>query len=142
MGELVEIRAVCAVERVSLDAPAELYDLRTDFSQADNLAACMPGKLEELKKEFIALAKDNQGFPIGATNRVRLHPEDRVKTAHTHWTFNQNTRRMPEFTAPSVGRQSSTVSIDVEVKDGASGVLYAVGGSGGGLALWIGIHEP
>ncbi len=40
--------------------------------------------------------------------------------------------RMPEFTAPGIGRENSTVTIDAEVGDNASGVLYALGGSGGG----------
>ena len=45
--------------------------------------------------------------------------------------------RMPEFTAPGLGRESSTVTIDAEFGDDASGVLYALGGSGGGLTLYM-----
>ncbi len=115
----------------------ELYDLRSDYSQATDLAAKNPGKLAELKKRFLALAEDNQAFPIGAGNWLRLHPEDRVKTDYTSWIFTQNTRRMPEFTAPGVGRQSNHVTVDVDVGEGASGVLYAVGGSGGGLTVYL-----
>ena len=44
---------------------------------------------------------------------------------------------MPEFTAPGLGRESNTVTIDAEFGDNASGVLYALGGSGGGLALYM-----
>jgi arylsulfatase len=44
---------------------------------------------------------------------------------------------MPEFTAPGLGRENSTVTIDAEIGDTASGVLYALGGSGGGLALYM-----
>jgi arylsulfatase len=115
----------------------ELYNLQTDFSQADNLAAQMPDKLAALKKEFLALSEDNQGFPIGAGNWLRLHPEDRVKTPYTSWTFTQNTHRMPEFAAPGLGRQSNKIEIDLEVPANASGVLYALGGSGGGVTLYM-----
>ncbi len=115
----------------------ELYNLKDDFSQANNLAASQPKKLAELKKEFLRLAEDNQGFPIGAGNWLRLHPEDRVKTAYTNWMFNANTRRMPEFTAPGIGRESTKVEIDLEVPDNASGVLYALGGAGGGVTLYM-----
>ena len=108
-----------------------------DFSEANNLAAEHPDKLAELKKEFLTLAEDNKGFPIGAGNWLRMHPEDRVKTPYTSWTFNANTRRMPEFTAPGVGRESNTVAIDLEVPDKANGVLYALGGSGGGVTLYL-----
>jgi arylsulfatase len=115
----------------------ELYDLRHDFSQATDLAAKYPDKLEEMKKGFLALAEENKAFPIGAGNWLRLHPEDRVKTPYTTWHFSQNTRRMPEFAAPGVGRESNRVTIDVEIGAKASGVLYAVGGSGGGLSLYM-----
>jgi arylsulfatase len=115
----------------------ELYNVAKDFSQANNLAASMPGKLAELKKEFLKLAEVNKAFPIGAGNWLRLHPEDRVKTAYTSWTFNRTTRRMPEFTAPGLGRESNKVEVELEVPDGASGVLYALGGSGGGLTLYM-----
>ncbi len=115
----------------------ELYHVAGDFSQARNLAAEHPDKLEELKKEFLALAEENQGFPIGAGNWLRMHPEDRVKTSYSQWTFNANTRRMPEFTAPGVGRESTIVEIELEVPEKANGVLYALGGSAGGVTLYL-----
>ncbi|MEE4600788.1 MAG: arylsulfatase, partial [Desulfobacteraceae bacterium] len=115
----------------------ELYHVAEDFSQARNLAAEHPDKLEELKKEFLALAEENQGFPIGAGNWLRMHPEDRVKTPYSQWTFNANTRRMPEFTAPGVGRESTIVEIELEVPEKANGVLYALGGSAGGVTLYL-----
>jgi len=115
----------------------ELHQLDEDFSQANDLAAARPEKLAELKAEFLKVAEDNQAFPIGAAMWTRLHPEDVLKTAYTSWTFNANTRRMPEFTAPGLGRASNRVELDVEVKDGASGVLYALGGSSGGVTLYM-----
>ncbi|MFO0990529.1 MAG: arylsulfatase [Hyphomicrobiales bacterium] len=115
----------------------ELYDLSSDFSQANDLAAQNPAKLEELKKRFLAIAEENKDFPIGAGNWLRLHPEDRVKSAYDSWTFGPNTRRMPEFTAPGVGRQSTRVAIDAQFPENANGVLYAVGGSGGGLTVYM-----
>lgn len=117
--------------------PWELYNLKEDFSQADDLSSKMPQKLAELKKEFLALAEDNKDFPIGAGNWLRLHPEDRIKTAYSSWSFGPNTRRMPEFTAPGLGRESNAVTIDLDMKAGASGVIYALGGAGGGLTLYM-----
>ena len=115
----------------------ELYDVSRDFSQAENLAAKHPEKLAELKAEFLRVAADNKDFPIGAGNWLRLHPEDRVSTPYRSWTFTKATRRMPEFTAPGLGRESNVVELDVEVGEQASGVLYALGGSGGGLCLFM-----
>jgi arylsulfatase len=44
---------------------------------------------------------------------------------------------MPEFAAPGIGRESNHITIDAEFDDNASGVLYALGGAGGGLALYM-----
>lgn len=115
----------------------ELYDLKTDFSQATDLAAKNPEKLEELKKRFLEVAEENKDFPIGAGNWLRLHPQDRVKSQYDQWTFSQTTRRMPEFAAPGVGRQSNVVKLDINIGESANGVLYAVGGAGGGLSVYM-----
>jgi arylsulfatase len=44
---------------------------------------------------------------------------------------------MPEFTAPGLGRESNHVTINAEFGPNASGVLYALGGASGGLALYM-----
>jgi arylsulfatase len=115
----------------------ELYNLNTDFSQADNLAAKEPKRLEEMKALFLKEANENKVFPIGAGIWLRIHPEDRVKTPYTNWQFDSTTTRMPEFTAPGLGRESNHVTIDAELGESASGVLYALGGASGGLALYM-----
>ena len=115
----------------------ELYDLKTDFSQADNLAAKEPQRLAAMKAQFLTEAKSNKAFPIGAGIWLRIHPEDRIKTPYTSWQFDTTTTRMPEFTAPGLGRESNHVTIDAELGQNASGVLYALGGASGGLALYL-----
>ncbi|PDS87309.1 arylsulfatase [Rhizobium sp. L18] len=115
----------------------ELYDLRGDFSQSTDLAAKNPEKLGELKKRFLEVAEENKDFPIGAGNWLRTHPEDRIKSSYDHWTFSQTTRRMPEFAAPGLGRESNRVRIEAEFPEDANGVLYAVGGAGGGLSVYM-----
>lgn len=66
-------------------------------------------RLAEMTAEFLRLAADNKDFPIGAGNWPRLDPEDRVRTPYFSWTFTSATRRMPEFTAPGLGRTLPTV---------------------------------
>ena len=89
------------------------------------------------RRLFDEQAKANKVYPLGAGIWLRLHPEDRIKTPYTSWQFDATTTRMPEFTAPGLGRESSTVTIDAELGENASGVLYALGGSGGGLTLYM-----
>ena len=90
-----------------------------------------------MKALFLKEAKANKVFPIGAGIWLRIHPEDRVKTPYTSWQFDATTTRMPEFTAPGLGRESNHVTIDAELGENASGVLYALGGASGGLTLYM-----
>ena len=115
----------------------ELYQINKDFSEANDLATKEPKRLAQLQKTFDEQARANKVYPLGAGIWLRLHPEDRIKTPYTSWQFDATTVRMPEFTAPGLGRESSTVTIDAEIGENASGVLYALGGSGGGLALYM-----
>ncbi|MFB9053109.1 arylsulfatase [Formosa undariae] len=115
----------------------ELYKLDDDFSQAHDLAKENPEKLEALKKDFLALAEDNKDFPIGAGNWLRTHPKDIRKPPYKEWNFSQTTQRMPEFNAPGIGRENNTVTVDLEIGNKANGVLYCVGGAGGGITLYM-----
>ncbi len=115
----------------------ELYNLKEDFSQANDLASKEPERLKKMQALFLEQAKENQDFPIGAGIWLRLHPEDVIASPYKSWVFDQNTTRMPEFSAPGLGKKSNKVEIDMEVGANASGVLYALGGSGGGLTCFM-----
>ena len=115
----------------------ELYNLNEDFSQANNLAAQEPERLEKMKALFIAQAKENKDLPIGAGIWLRLHPEDAISSPYKNWVFNASTTRMPEFSAPGLGKKSNKVVIDMEIPANANGVLYALGGGSGGLTCFM-----
>ncbi|WP_343706379.1 arylsulfatase [Flavobacterium sp.] len=115
----------------------ELYNIKEDYTQYYDLAAKNPQKLKELQEIFNEEAKKNKDYPIGAGIWLRIHPEDVIKAPYTSWVFDETTKRMPEFSAPGLGKKSNKVIADVEVKENASGVLYALGGSGGGVTLFM-----
>lgn len=115
----------------------ELYDLTKDFSQSNDLAAKEPQRLAQMKELFLAEAKANKAFPIGGGLWTRYHPEDMIASPYKTWRFDSTTTRMPEFSAPAVGKRSNHVTIDVDVGDEASGVLYALGGSSGGVTVYM-----
>ena len=117
--------------------PWELYDIRTDYTQAIDLAAKEPVRLEKMKQLFLEEAKKNDDFPIGAGIWLRLHPEDVMTSPYSSWVFKTPISRMPEFAAPGLGKKSNTVMMDIESGANASGVLYALGGASGGLALFM-----
>ena len=116
----------------------ELYNLEEDWSQANDLAADMPEKLEHLKELFLIEAAKNNALPIGGGLYIVLfHPELRPAPPYTEWTFFGDTVRVPEFSAPALGTRPNIVTIEAEVPPEANGVLYKLGGFPGGVTCFV-----
>ncbi|MGO4536626.1 arylsulfatase [Leifsonia sp. 2MCAF36] len=116
----------------------ELYDLERDWSQARDLASTNPEKLVELKELFAIEAARNEALPIGGGLWVvTMHPEDRIAPPYTEWEFSGDTVRIPEFCAPALGTRANLVTIEVHAGERANGVLYKLGGAGGGLTAYV-----
>lgn len=116
----------------------ELYNLDADWSQAQDLASAMPDKLAQMKELFSMEAARNKAYPIGGGLWVPfLHPELRIAPPYTEWNFAGTMQRMPEFTAPALGNKPNIVTVDADLPENASGVLYSLGGSGGGLTCYM-----
>ena len=117
----------------------ELYNLDEDWSQANDLAATNPQKLEEMKLLFLLESTKNKNLPIGGGlwSTAMFHPEDAPASTLTEWTFDGPITRMPESAAPKLGKVDSLVAMDVDVPKNANGVLYALAGFSGGLTCYV-----
>ncbi|MGK9286662.1 arylsulfatase [Sinorhizobium meliloti] len=116
----------------------ELHDLSQDYSQAKNVAADHPEKVEALKIAFGVQAEANKVFPVGGGLwSAVFHPEDAPSNPATEFQFTQDVVGVPEFTAPKVGARSNIVTLEAELKPDSQGVLYALGAFSGGVALWV-----
>jgi arylsulfatase len=115
----------------------ELYNIDEDWSQANDLAVKMPEKLAQMKELFAIEFARNNGFPVGGGLWVMLHPEDKLATPFTEWTFPGRITRMPEFTAPALGTRPNLVTIDADIPADANGVLYSFGAFSGGLTCYV-----
>ncbi len=116
----------------------ELYNLESDWSQADDLADRMPEKLAQMKEIFAIEAAKNKVLPIGGGLWVPVfHPELRVSTPYQEWRFSGGITRMPEYCAPALGNKPNLVTIEAEVPANANGVLYALGGFSAGLTCYV-----
>jgi len=117
----------------------ELYNLTADFSQANDLAQQLPGKLEEMKAAFLVEAAQNQVLPVGAGLYTwYYHPEEAPRSPLTEWNLFEGQTRIAESNAPLFRSGFSTHSaIQVDVPANASGVLYAMGGTGGGFTVFM-----
>ena len=116
----------------------ELYNLDEDWSQANDLAAAMPEKVEAMKQMFLVESVKNKNLPIGGGLwSVLYHPEDAPATPYREWTFRGNIDRMPEFAAPKLGKFDNDIRMEVDVPENGEGVLYALGSFSGGLSLYM-----
>ena len=117
----------------------ELYNIKEDWSQAIDLAAANPQKLEEMKALFIVEATRNKNLPIGGGlwSTAMFHPEDAPASSLTEWTFDGPMTRMPESAAPKLGKVDSIVTMELDVPANAHGVLYALTGFSGGVTCYV-----
>jgi len=117
----------------------ELYDLSNDFSQAHDLSQEMPEKVAEMKSAFLIEAQANQVLPIGAgLYTIAYHPEEAPHSELKQWDLFQGETRLAESTAPLYrGGFDSLAAIEADVPSNASGVLYCIGGGGGGFSVYM-----
>lgn len=111
-----------------------LYDLNSDFSQSRNLASARPDKLAELKRQFEADAKANHVFPLGESFTRIFNPE---RQTQTEWHFGADYNRQPEFVTPNIKSRDNVVTVEAEFPEKANGVLFSLGSTAGGVALFV-----
>jgi arylsulfatase len=125
----------------------ELYDLRTDFTQAINLADSNPQKLEEMKKIFDREAIKYKVFPIDDRKAERIFPEiagrPDILKGRKEMNFYEGMEGIFELAIISVKNCEFTVTSDVELKDNhTNGVIIAQGGRFGGWAIFMKNGKP
>jgi len=124
----------------------ELYNVRQDFSQANNLAASNPAKLKELQAAFDVEAKKYNVYPLDSTFAERADPAIRpsLTRGRSEFAYYPGMTRIPEGSAPDFKNKSWAVAADVVIPDGgnASGVLATIGGRHGGWALLMQDGKP
>jgi arylsulfatase len=115
----------------------ELYDLESDFALAHDLAGRYPEKLVELKELWMAEAAENKVLPIGAGLLSFIDPTALKRSSASAWTMYAGMTRIPEAEAPPLAKGPVRVEIDATVAADTSGVLWALGGYAGGVALFM-----
>lgn len=113
----------------------ELYDLRTDFSQAYNLADKHPEKVEELKAVFMQEAAANNVLPLAEQQMVSGLPD--LAEGKTRVTYLEGTIGVPEHAVPHMRNRSWSLQSDVEVTNASRGVIATIGGSPAGWSLYL-----
>ena len=117
----------------------QLYDLRKDFSQAEDIAAQNPQKVKELRQKFIAEAKKYQVFPMDASVATRLvQPRPNITAGRTEFVYTQPMVGLPQGASPLLLNTSYTITADIEVpQGGAEGMILTSGGRFAGYGFYL-----
>jgi len=120
----------------------ELYDTRTDFSLANDLAKQNPKKLAELQALYLKEAARNGVLPMDDRVFERLdaalvgRPD--LMAGRTSLTLAEGMTGMMEGVFINVKNRSKTLTAEIEVPPGAAnGTVIAQGGRFGGWSLYV-----
>ncbi|MDV2482780.1 sulfatase-like hydrolase/transferase [Methanoculleus sp. Wushi-C6] len=118
----------------------ELYDLKEDRAQVQNIADENRDMLELLKGLWFYYAGIYNGMPLDDRSALELisTPRPQPSRPRNRYVYYPGTAEVPESVAVNIRRRSYTIAAGAVI-DGpeAQGVLFAHGGVGGGHSLYI-----
>ena len=120
----------------------QLYDVRKDFSLANDLATEQPDKLAELQALFMTEAGKYHVLPIDDRFTERAIPEvvgrPDLMGKRTSVTLAEGMTGMTEHVFINVKNKSKVINAEVEIPaGGANGTILAQGGRFGGWSLYV-----
>jgi arylsulfatase A-like enzyme len=124
----------------------ELYDTNTDWSQAHDLAAEMPERLEELKTLFLEEARKYNVFPLDDRRAERFNSDlagrPTLIKGNSQLLFG-GMGRLTENVVINTKNKSHSVTAEIQVPEaGAEGVIVAQGGAFAGWSLYVRNGKP
>jgi arylsulfatase len=125
----------------------QLYDTRSDFSLANDLAAKNPAKLKELQDLFTSEAIKYQVFPLDDRLLMRMNAASAgrpdLMAGRTSLTVFQGMMGMSENAFINIKNRSYTITADVDIPaGGANGAILAQAGRFGGWGLFLKDGKP
>lgn len=117
----------------------ELYNLKDDPTQNNDLAAKMPEKLKEMQDLFASEAKKYNVFPLDNSVIQRVVAKRPGPTAgRTVFTYSGELTQVPWGGAPSLIAKSYVITAKIEVPpEGVEGMLVTQGGRFGGYGFYL-----
>jgi arylsulfatase A-like enzyme len=120
----------------------ELYDTRTDFSCANNLADKNPAKLKELQDLFLKEAIKYQVLPLDDRVLERTNAEQvgrpELMEGRRSVTLYPGMKGLTENVFVNLKNKSHTITAELEIpENGANGVILAQAGRFGGWSLYF-----
>jgi arylsulfatase len=128
-----------AVSQDPASFPYELYDLRKDWTQDDDVAAKYPDKVKEMDKLFWDEAAKYQVLPLDATVATRVvSPRPNLAAGRTEFSWSGEITGTPNGDAPSILDASYTFTAEVDIpQSNAEGMIVTQGGRFGGYGFYV-----
>lgn len=117
----------------------ELYHVDEDRSESKNLADQYPEKVQELVAAWFEEAEINNALPLDDRTAMEQLTLDRPTSEppRSRYIYYPGTSAVPEGVAVNVRGRSYKIIADVDISEGAEGVIFAHGSRFGGHALFI-----
>ena len=117
----------------------ELYNVKEDPTEYNDLAAQMPDKLKQMQDLFYAEAKKYNVLPLDNSTLARfITPRPSLTAGRTVFTYSGELSGVPDSAAPNILDKSYTITAEVTIPDGgAEGMIVTEGGRFGGYGLFL-----
>jgi arylsulfatase A-like enzyme len=117
----------------------ELYNVKEDPTEADDLAEKMPEKLKQMQALFYEEAKKYDVLPLDNSTLARfVTPRPTLTAGRTVFLYSGELSGVPASGAPNILDKSYTITAEVEIPDGgAEGMIVTQGGRFGGYGLFL-----
>src|SRR5206468_12770939 len=117
----------------------ELYNLKDDVTEANDIAAKEPAKLKEMQELFYSEAKKYDVLPIDNSTLARfLTPRPSATAGRTVFEYSGELSGIPPACAPSIMAKDFEITADLEIPEGgAEGMIVTEGGRFGGYGLFL-----
>jgi arylsulfatase len=117
----------------------ELYNLKEDYSQANDLSAKMPDKLKQMQALFLREAAKYNVLPLDNSQFQRaITPRPSATAGKTVFSYSGVNVGIPEGNAPPILNRSFTITAEVDVpQGGGDGMIVTEGGRFGGYGLYL-----
>jgi arylsulfatase len=117
----------------------ELYNITEDYSQANDLAAKMPGKLKEMQKLFAQEAAKYNVLPLNNDTFARaVAPRPSATAGKTVFVYTGVNPGINSSNAPNILGRSYKMTAEVDVpQGGGDGMIATMGGRWGGWGLYM-----
>jgi len=117
----------------------ELYNVKDDPTEFNDLAGTMPDKVKEMQALFYTEAARYNVLPLDNSSLARWNtPRPSLAAGRTLFTYSGELSGVPDSAAPNILGKSYTITAEVTIPEGgAEGMIVTEGGRFGGYGLFL-----